>query len=620
MPPARTTPRGRPPRERARYGLYVALGLAVVVLPVVVLSFINGTEGDQMELDASLCPVDAAAIAGRTVLLLDVGKPVSDRTAGLAAELLHRVTLDMAANAELQVYLVAANPLAPRIFVERLCKPYASDDLAVSTAKDLTGESRDCDDLPAQLPRHLRTRATQFCERRDALRRRIAGIVAAEWPAPIANAYLVEAIEDTRLALARFASPSLYVFSDMLQHAEWYSHAERGPNKWTYDEFARAREQQAGLLSEAPPDDHDLAVTVYYVPRSGLTEHPRVARAHQRFWRRYFADVGSLTFEEQPTHVAYEVRPFAGRSQDDASTPVGEVGQGGESVASEVGTPPPRVPAAEPTVPAEEGDADAPTVAAPDADVPVTITDVEPEASQDAPTSGNAPAAGGSLADTAPATESAQPDENTPALGDAPGIPEPPVDNSANDGQESVAPPPPTIAPEPETPDPPRTDAAPATGSAQPDENAAHLGTDGQEGVAPPPPTISALLDTPDPPDLAASPEPTDPGQSFCEAVLKPEFQGVDFYPLGGNTRGRRSNFGSAEIVVAYTINEDGETVDNDVAVQSAGSTVDLPRYTDLFTRRAEQIVRGWSYDFVSEDGCEKRQQRVVRLKFSYRR
>ncbi|MYA17240.1 MAG: hypothetical protein F4Z28_10990, partial [Gammaproteobacteria bacterium] len=309
MPPARTTPRARPPRERARYGLYVALGLAVIVLPVVVLSFVYGNEGDEVELDASLCPVDTATIAGRTVLLLDVGKPVSDATAGLPAELVQRVTLDMAANAELQVFLIAANPLAPRILVERLCKPYASDDLAVATAKDRSGDTRDCDDLPAQLSRHVRKRATQFCERRDALRRRIDGIIAGTWPTTVPNAYLVEAIEDTRLALAQFAHPSLFVFSDMIHHAEWYSHAERGPNKWDYEDFAQAREHETGLLSEPPPDDPDLAVTVYYVPRRGLTEHPRVARAHQRFWRRYFADVGSVTFEEQPLHVAYEVQP-----------------------------------------------------------------------------------------------------------------------------------------------------------------------------------------------------------------------------------------------------------------------------------------------------------------------
>ena len=616
MPPARNTPRGRPSRERARYGLYVALGLAVIVLPVVVLSFIDSGEGDAVELDASLCPADPTAIAGRTVLLLDIGKPVSDATSDLAAELLHRVTLDMAANAELQVFLVAANPLAPRVLVERLCKPYASDDLAVATAKDQSGETRDCDDLPAQLSRHIRNRAAQFCERRDALRWRIDGILAADWPGTVANAYLVEAIEDTRLALARFANPSLLVFSDMLQHAEWYSHAERGPNDWGYDGFNDAREQQTGLLSEPPPADPDLDVTVYYVPRRGLTEHPRVARAHQRFWRRYFVDVGSLTFDEQPVHVGYDVEPFASRPYVAGSDPVAEAGQGDESGPSEAETPPQPVPAAEPALPVDD-DSDAGTVAEPDADAPATITDVEAEAEQDAPGTDETPAADPLLADAA--AEPAQSIEEAP----------PAVANA--DPEDPPQPPSGDVSP---------TEAAPATDRAQPADSVPPLNdatgdapgsveqpslenpaTDGSEPAALPTQAVAPEPVAADPRDVAANRETaTDAVENFCPATLKPEYAGVDVYPLGGNTRGRRVNYGSAEIVVAFTINEDGETVDSDVAVQSAGSTVDLPRYTDLFTRRAEQVVRGWSYDFALQDGCEKRQRRVVRLQFRYRR
>ena len=622
MPPARTTPRGRPSRERARYGLYVALGLAVIVLPVVVLSFVYGSEGDQVDLDANLCPVDPAAIAGHTVLLLDVGKPVSDATAGLAADLLQRVTLDMAANGELKVFLVAANPLAPRILVERLCKPYAGDDLAVATAKDRSGDMRDCDDLPAQLSRQVRKRATQFCARREELGQRIDGIIAGDWPATVANSYLVEAIEDTRLALAQSAHPSLYVFSDMLQHAGWYSHAERGPNKWDYEDFANARGQETGLLSEPPPDDPDLAVTVYYVPRRGLTEHPRVARAHRRFWRRYFADVGSATFEEQPLHAAYEVQPFAEPAQDAASPPVAEVGQEEESAASEAGGPEQQVPAAEPALPVVDDGADPPPVPGPDADAPATVADIEPEVAQDSSAAGNAPAADESLFEDAAATpvqsvddtlgpvaDSDVADPPQPSAGDAPvttadpaiepaqplvdalassnpseSPDEPPLENPVNDETETVAAPPTAVSPVPVSADPP--EPVPA-----------------------------------DPAELATNAAPTtEEEESFCLANLKPEFQNEDFYPLGGNTRGRRPNFGSADIVVAYTINEDGETVDSDVAVQLSESTVDLPRYTDLFTRRAEQIVRGWSYDFASETDCERRQTRVVRLEFRYRR
>ena len=611
----------------------------MIVLAIVALSFMGGTEGDQLDLDASLCPVDATAIAGRTVLLLDIGKPNADATAGLASELLHRVTLDMAANSELQVFVVAASPFAPRVLLHRLCKPYASDSLAVAAAKDRSGETRDCDDLPAQLSRRVRDRAVQFCEQRDALKRRIDGITARDWPAKVASAYLVEAIEDTRLELAQFANPKLYVFSDMLQHAAWYSHAERGPNGWDFDRYVHAREQQTGILSDPPPADPDLAVTVYYVPRRGLTEHPRVARAHQRFWRRYFVDVGSLAFDQQPLHVAYAVQPFADQVDPAGLGPTAVTGREEEPAARETGSPLQRPAEPEPASPADNGAADVPLVVDEEADAPATTVVAEPETrfagptvdattvvaetqdarpadeatvvaaepeTQDVRRADDATAAARSLP-VAVATEPEQPDqESAPAAG-----------NDAGDsGQIPLGNTPLAIA----TPTVPATkeDAAPVVvaGSTTGDPDQPPLNDPATDYTE-----ASAASVSPERQPYAENPETTvDAEPSFCSATLKPEFEGVDAYPLGGSTRGRRWNYGSAEILVGYTIDEYGETVDDDVAAQSAGSTVEVPRYMYLFTRRAEQLVRGWSFEFDAVDGCEKRQSRVVRLQFQYRR
>lgn len=130
-------------------------------------------------------------------------------------------------------------------------------------------------------------------------------------------AYLIEAIEDTRLELAGVAErPSLYVFSDLVQHAAWYSHAERSPDRWDYGDFQRLRQRQTSLVGASPPPDADLAVTLFSVPRRGVTEHPRVALALERFWRGYFADVGSVTFKQQPVQIGYDVRPFGGGPAD----------------------------------------------------------------------------------------------------------------------------------------------------------------------------------------------------------------------------------------------------------------------------------------------------------------
>lgn len=318
MPPPRKMPSGPASGSRARPMPYVALAFALAVLLAAGGVFLGGTTADA-ELDADLCPLDADAIAGSAVLLLDLTKPLG-ANARVPADVLRDVALGMGADTELRVFALGRNALAPRLPLGRLCKPYANTDLQAETVVD-TSAIRDCDDLPVGIARGVRERAELFCERRAQLQGRITGLAARDRDPVVANAYVIEAIEDTRLELAvAVRMHALYIFSDMMQHAEWYSHLNRPPDAWDHADLLRARQEGRGILSEQPPPDPDLAVTIFYVPKQGLTEHPTIARAHQRFWRDYFRDVGTLAFEDQAMVIAYDVERDEAEAVGDAES------------------------------------------------------------------------------------------------------------------------------------------------------------------------------------------------------------------------------------------------------------------------------------------------------------
>ena len=263
-------------------------------------------------MDDDLCALEPGASAGRAVLLLDFRKPVDEANLSLPGELLSDVSLRLSENTELRVFALATDPQAPRSPLHRVCKPYNNADLQIRTAKDQGETLRDCDDLPAQLPAALREAADRFCARRDTLRSRVDRLATNRPTVPVTNSYLIEALEDTATQLSEGSgSRTIYVFSDMMQHAEWYSHLDIEWTDWNFADFESARAAQTRRMGRRPSIS-DLAVHIYYLPRLDLTEHPRPKRVHQAFWREYFGDA-QVPFHDQPPLPAYAAEPLMDR-------------------------------------------------------------------------------------------------------------------------------------------------------------------------------------------------------------------------------------------------------------------------------------------------------------------
>lgn len=261
-------------------------------------------------LDADLCPSRAADLTGRTVALFDFRKPLDAEHRGLPARLLRRIAERLPERSELRTYILSGEAAEPRVFLERLCKPGAQR-AGRSARPDPSGRGLDCDS-PGVSGAERTREMDGFCARRDALAARLDLLAAAGRGAPVMDAFLVEALEDTRLELA--AAPgakALYVLSDMIQHADWYSHLELAPEEWDFQRFAGLREAQAALFGAPPPPVAGLHGTLFYIPRRGVTDAVDVRTGHRAFWQAYFQ--GPVAFEEQPVMAGYAAEPLMGR-------------------------------------------------------------------------------------------------------------------------------------------------------------------------------------------------------------------------------------------------------------------------------------------------------------------
>ena len=291
-------------------GLRLWLSIAVVGLPILLLVAL----GLQVRGDLSAPPSTHGSclvdMAQRAAYLIDLRKPLDPDFQSLPGELLGAVSRSLPADTELGVYALSPYAEAPRTLIGRLCKPYDNDALVVASAKDHRGGEGDCDDIPAQVPASLRTDAARFCEEREMLRVRVDAFVAQNGIELATDAYLVEAIEETWRDFADSTVPtSLYLFSDMMQHAAWYSHLDTQWTEWDAETFAAARATRMPVRGGIASPGEDLGVKVFYVARTGMTDSQQPQLSHQRFWTDFFGAAVDVAFEHQPTMNGYPAEP-----------------------------------------------------------------------------------------------------------------------------------------------------------------------------------------------------------------------------------------------------------------------------------------------------------------------
>ena len=573
----------RDPEHRFRHRpLTFIVPLLLLVASVAAVVLLVGTGNSRTELDADLCPL-ADDISHHAVLLLDLRKPLADQTAPshVAGDALHAVSLAIDANTLLRVMTVNTDRTAALQPLARLCKPYNNAELVVEGAKDQRDRRGDCTELPAQLPTQLRESATQFCARRSALRSRIDDLAAQVRQPTVANAYLVEAIEEINLDLA--AAPgrkSLYIFSDMIQHADWYSHVELGWQGWGFDQFVALRETQDIRIGPRPATVAGLDVTIYYLPRQGINDQPRPKAIHKMFWQDYFADAAGdePTFRELAAVPAYSIQPLMNRVTE------AEMAERERQRLQEEREAVQRVLAQ-----LEQQRAELETVRLA-VQVPVPVEGQQP-ASADQPSS-SAEEAPSEADDPSPPVDSFA-DATAPAT-------EPPATELQPPVAEPDQPAPPLLA----TVEPPSDPQADMLAAAPADVPSAPV--DVPADVAAAPANVPAAEPTP--------PERPSPGEvsASCTADLLPRYA-VRSPPYPG--RGR-VDYGAATVTIRYLLNEDGGTVMDSIATVPGATVATRPAYLQLFVDSVRDEVARYRYEFDDDGACSKPQQKTRQFMF----
>ena len=603
----------RTPTGKKRYLGLLLPPLAVAVALIGVLYVSRGSDSRQ-ELDNDLCAIDRDESDPQAVFLLDFRKPLDRAHLSLPGELIRNASLHLGAHTELRVFTLARDDQAPRSSIDRICKPYDNADLQIGTAKDQRDDLRDCDDLPAQLPGSLREAADRFCARRQWLQRRVDALARNQPLEPVANSYLVEALEDIVIDLSKGSGPRMiYVFSDMMQHAGWYSHLDLEWHEWSFEQYEAIRSALAPRMGQRPPVS-DLTVQVYYVPRLDLTEHPRPKRAHQEFWKRYFASA-RLTFREQPPLPAYAAESLMDRStpeelaerererieqeRQETARLLAEVRQQQAELAKEwerVEEERARITAAPKAQPQRERAAElrrqqqslADQREELEARQEIGEIAAEAESSPQVAEEQTVPAilaknAGASGGRIAPETR----EENAVAV--------PEIDDEDQVADEQTA-------------EGVGQGTAVAIEGNVPEfvEPADSVSGDSSEAIG----QLALATDQ--------SPATTLPP---CDVSLLPKYlteAATDIYP---KQRGMNLNYGSATIAVRYVLDEEGATINDEIVVMSEESSVERPRAFGLFARIAREVVRSWVFQFDGdqrEGSCSRRQERTTTFQFQY--
>ncbi len=538
------------PSRTPRRLLVVALLVLVVGALLAVVLLRPGEDAPPAELafDADLCPTDPEGIAASATLVLDTGKPLGGAPSPSAV--LRDVSLEMAPNTELHLYAVRENPNAPLTSLGRLCKPYDSSQLSVAMAKDQREASRDCDDLPAQLTPFVREAAQRFCVRRNELGARVDELAKGAPRRVVAASHLVDALLQARRSLVRRKAPrTLYVYSDMLQHADWYSHFDLDWTQWRTEYTARQDAAANGAMT----------AKILYLPRQDITEPLRPRRVHQEYWRAFFdgADVTFADYEPVPRYATLPLMDAAAAGLQEEGDPaldeerakIEELRERLRAESAALAEQRQQSIAARETLANAEQALDAP------ADATQGAVDSPPEAP--------------------PNQAASQPNDVPPDL--------PTGDAAFSEGEPGAAP--------------------PAVGN---DQANAQEAQDALPVAAPPPPQLAVGTGEP-PPSLEVAAAFADDAPP-CPATLGAPSQ-TSLAP-GGYPGGERVNYGAGVLVFDYALDERGAIVDTGVAVRRDLSNMEMPEHFDALAADTIADMMAWQFDFADTDGNCSRAQR----------
>lgn len=289
-----------PQAEKIDYRAYILIILLFVAAVGILLS---GNSRTKYSLDpVTLCPNEEEAnfIPSRTYVLMDLSEPLGGQQQALRG-LINAASNSLEAREKIIIGRLQPNRGNSWKELSSFCSPDLKS-ISDSFGRSISLE-KDCPEIiskgkqypwPLGTGQDLREQTRKICESYSRFQKKVrtASEVVPDDNPEEPRSYIVSAIEEIMHDANNAPNGTrrrLIVFSDMLQHAEWFSHYEESHAPWTAEALKDRRKKASGLGSV--PENKFDEILLCYLKTDNLKDYMKNAKwevAHKKMWPRYF--------------------------------------------------------------------------------------------------------------------------------------------------------------------------------------------------------------------------------------------------------------------------------------------------------------------------------------------
>lgn len=247
----------------------------------------------------SLCPNEQHNIIGTTYILIDFSEPLSKRQRNELRTLIVKTSASLQKHERLSISRMEPDRKNTRVSLHDFCNPADLENIKKAVGRSIDPK-RDCPAIvkkefpfPKRVGEATSKLIHNICKNLDDLDKKVEDVIRMIPPINFEEprSYIIGSIEDVMTDANDSPSGTrrLVVFSDMLQHADWFSQYEKRHGAWTMDNIEQRRKKYAPNHMKTPPQNNFDEVLLCYQPNGhAILKSARNKNAHRAMWKGYF--------------------------------------------------------------------------------------------------------------------------------------------------------------------------------------------------------------------------------------------------------------------------------------------------------------------------------------------
>lgn len=278
--------------------------LMVVFVPIALLVIWSGNKTSiKIPINpVSLCPNDSQHIVDTTYILIDLSESLSREQRNELQTSIEVASENLQKYGRLSISHMQPDLNNPRDHLSDLCNSADLEDIKNAVGRSVD-PSRDCPNIingefifHNRVGKTMRDHIRNICKNLGDLDKKIKDAISTipQTNPEQARSYIIGSIEDVMTDADSIPSTTptrLVIFSDMLQHADWFSQYRKRHGAWTMDNINQRRKKYAPDLMKTPPQNNFDEVLLCYQPNShAILKSAENRNAHRTMWKDYFKD------------------------------------------------------------------------------------------------------------------------------------------------------------------------------------------------------------------------------------------------------------------------------------------------------------------------------------------